>query len=259
MSSTHDPQPSTEPQESRVVLLTGASSGIGWASAKLLAARGFRLVLVARRAERLEQLVEEITQDTGQAIALPGDVTDPNAMPAAVRVAEERWGQVDVLVNNAGIMPLSPLSQGRIDDWTRMVDVNIKGPLHALAAVLPGMLERHGGHIVNVGSVAGRRPFPGGTVYSATKFAVRSLSAGIQLELSAERGIRVTDIEPGVVRTELMDHIPDDEVRKRFADTWEERAPLEPSDVAEAIRFALEAPDRVNINEILIRPTHQAT
>lgn len=214
---------------------------------------------MARRAERLEQLHKELQDSGAESIAFPADVTDAEAMEQAAAQAVSHWGAVDVLINNAGIMPVSPLAEVRLDDWRRMVDVNVMGPLNALAAVLPGMIERERGHIVNVGSLAGRRPFPGGTVYSATKFAVRSLSAGIQLELSASRGIRVTDIEPGVVRTELMDHIPNPEIRDRFTTAWEDREPLHPEDVAQAIRFALEAPGRVNVNELLIRPTHQTT
>jgi NADP-dependent 3-hydroxy acid dehydrogenase YdfG len=162
-------------------------------------------------------------------------------------------------VNNAGVMPLSPIADGRVDDWERMIDVNVKGVLYGIAAVLPGMRRRGDGHIVNVGSVAGRRPFPGGTVYAATKFAVRALSAGIQLELSAEEGIRITDVQPGVVDTELMDHIPSETIQGRFAETWQQRRALWPGDVAQAVLFAVTAPSRVNVNEILIRPTDQPT
>ena len=215
--------------------------------------------LCARREDRLTSLAAEIAEAGGEALALPCDVTDQASVLRAVVRLQEECGPVDVLINNAGIMPVSPLADCHVDDWVRMVDVNVKGPLFALAAVLPSMIERGAGHVVNVGSLAGRRPFPGGTVYSATKFAIRSLSAGIQLELSASHNIRVTDIEPGVVRTELMEHIRDPDVRERFTGAWADRAPLEASDVAEAIRFAVEAPPHVNVNELLIRPTHQAT
>ncbi|UCC26721.1 MAG: SDR family oxidoreductase, partial [Gemmatimonadales bacterium] len=178
---------------------------------------------------------------------------------ALAALALEEAGRIDILVNNAGVMPLSPLAQLRSEDWARMVDVNVKGVLHGLAAVLPTMLERRRGHIVNVGSLAGRRPFPGGTVYSATKFAVRALTWGIQLELSASHGIRVTDIQPGVVETELMDHIPDPELRRSFEDGWASRRKLQASDVAGAVLFAVTAPEHVNVNEVLIRPTDQPT
>ena len=216
-------------------------------------------MVAARREERLRELVERIEEAGGTAGFKATDVSRRNEVEALAREARERWGRIDVLVNNAGVMPLSPVPSLRVDDWERMVDVNVKGVLFGIAAVLPAMLDQGGGHIVNVGSVAGRRPFPGGTVYAATKFAVRALSAGIQLELSAERGIRVTDIQPGVVATELMDHIPSEEIRDRFGGTWDERRRLQPEDVARAVLFAVTAPEHVNVNEILIRPTDQPT
>jgi len=156
-------------------------------------------------------------------------------------------------------MPLSTLESLRLEDWEAMVDVNIKGVLFGLGAVLPYMLRQGAGHIVNVGSVAGRRPFKTGAVYSATKFAVRALSAGIHLELSAEKGIRVTDIEPGVVDTELSSHIPELDAKATFDARWEGKRMLTPGDVAHAVLFAVTSPDRVNVNEILIRPTDQPT
>ncbi len=243
----------------RVALITGASSGIGGATAALLSGHGWRVGLLARRKERLDRLAAEIGERGGESLVLPCDVTDRVAVRGAAERTLEAYGQIDALVNNAGVMPLSPLAAGLVDDWERMIDVNIKGVLFGIAAVLPHMLERRSGHVVNVGSVAGRRPFPGATVYSATKFAVRSISAGMHLELSASAGIRVTDIEPGVVRTELMDHIADDDVKRSFEERWAERQPLEAEDVAEAIRFVLEAPPHVNVNELLVRPTDQPT
>ncbi|HKK91786.1 MAG TPA: SDR family oxidoreductase [Longimicrobiales bacterium] len=245
--------------DDKVALVTGASSGIGAAVARALARAGAAVVLAARRSERLEELADEITADGGNAMVQVTDVTRRNEVEALAQRARDAHGRIDVLVNNAGVMPLSPLASGRVEDWDRMVDVNIKGVLYGLAAVLPTMLEQGGGHIVNVGSLAGRRPFPGGTVYSATKFAVRALTAGIQLELSAEHGIRVTDVQPGVVATELMDHIPDATVQDRFATTWAQRRTLQPMDIANAVLFAVTAPDHVNVNEILVRPTDQAT
>jgi NADP-dependent 3-hydroxy acid dehydrogenase YdfG len=156
-------------------------------------------------------------------------------------------------------MPLSPVAELRVEDWERMLDVNVKGVLYGIGAVLPAMLEAGRGHIVNVGSLAGRRPFPGGAVYSATKFAVRSLTWGLQLELSAAHGIRVTDVQPGVVETELMDHIPNPDIRDGFESGWEGRRKLRSQDVAAAVLFALTAPEHVNVNEILVRPTDQPT
>jgi NADP-dependent 3-hydroxy acid dehydrogenase YdfG len=245
--------------DGRVALVTGASSGIGEAVARELARAGASVLVTARREDRLRALVERIRQDGGKARAVPADVSRREEVAAAVDDALGTWGRVDILVNNAGVMPLSPVSALRVEDWERMVDVNVKGVLYGLASVLPGMLERGEGHIVNVGSVAGRRPFPGGTVYAATKFAVRALSAGIQLELSAERGIRITDVQPGVVDTELMDHIPEEEIRDRFETTWSARRALRPEDVARTVLFAVTAPPHVNVNEILVRPTDQAT
>ena len=245
--------------EGRGVVVTGASSGIGAATGRLLAAEGARVALVARREERLERLAEEIRSQGGDALVLPTDVTVREEVESMAREALDAFGRIDVLVNNAGVMPLSPLADVRVDDWEWMVRVNLLGVLYALGAVLPHMLARGEGHVVNVGSVAGRRPFPGGTVYSATKFAVRALSAGIQKELSAARGIRVTDIEPGVVDTELADHIPTDERRAAFDERWAGKRKLVSEDVARAILYAVSVPDRVNVNELLIRPTDQET
>lgn len=245
--------------DNKVALVTGASSGIGQATAEKLASRGWRVGLLARRRDRLNDLCESIAASGGDAVALVCDITDAAAVAAAAVQLRDRHDRIDALVNNAGVMPLSPLSAGRVEEWDRMIDVNVKGVLYGIAAVLPDMVQRKSGHIVNVGSVAGRRPFPGGTVYSATKFAVRAISAGMQLELSSSSGIRITDIQPGVVRTELMDHIADPAAREAFAERWGDRKPLEAEDVAETIRFVLEAPDHVNVNELLVRPTDQPT
>jgi NADP-dependent 3-hydroxy acid dehydrogenase YdfG len=246
--------------EGKVAIITGASSGIGEAIARLLAREGARVTLAARRRERIEALARTLEDEEGaRVLAHPTDVAEPGQVEAMVKATLDAFGQVDILVNNAGIMPISPLAEARVDDWSRMVDVNVKGVLFAVGAVLPGMVERGGGHVVNIGSLAGRRPFPGGTIYAATKFAVRALTAGMQLELSAAHGIRVTDVQPGVVETELMDHIPSEGIRQGFADGWRNRRKLDPEDVARAVLFALSSPDRVNVNEILIRPTDQTT
>lgn len=242
-----------------VAIVTGASSGIGRATAIALAEAGAAVAVAARRGGRLDELVARIGRDGGRALAVATDVADRDAVFALVERAAAEFGPTDILVNNAGIMPTSPLRDIHLDDWLRMVDVNVKGVLHCIAAALPAMLERRRGHIVNVGSLAGRRPFPGGTVYAATKFAVRCLSAGMQLELSAAHGIRITDIQPGVVATELMDHIPDAETRQGFIDRWKEKKPMASEDVAAAILYAVTAPAHVNINEILMRPRDQPT
>ncbi len=210
---------STQSLDGRIVLITGASSGIGAATARILAGRGATVICAARRRDRLDRLCKEIEDVGGNARAVALDVTDRDLVERAVATVSTEFGPVDILVNNAGVMPLSLMRDRRVDDWDRMIDVNVKGVLYCAAAVLPAMIERRAGHIVNVGSVAGRRPFPGGCVYSATKFAVRALSAGLRLELSPSEYIRVTDIEPGVVATELTDHIPDVSIRERFRTT----------------------------------------
>lgn len=241
----------------KVAIVTGASSGIGAATARALAREGAAVTLLARRADRLDQLRVELASIGAQALSAPADVTDRAAVEATVQSTVETFGRLDILVNNAGVMLLSNLAEGRVDDWDRMIDVNIKGVLYGVAATLPHMLDHGGGHIVNVGSVAGRRPIATGTVYAATKFALRALSAGIHLELSAQRGIRVTDIQPGAVSTELADHIQDPAARETFRARWVDRRMLTSDDIAEAILYAVTAPSRVNVNEILVRPTDQ--
>jgi NADP-dependent 3-hydroxy acid dehydrogenase YdfG len=243
----------------KVAIVTGASSGIGEATAHRLAASGARVVLAARRVERLEVLAAQIEERGGTALVVPTDVTDSHSALRLARTAGDAFGRIDILVNNAGIMPLSPIAKLQVDEWDRMIDVNVKGVLHCIAAVLPAMLDQGSGHIINVSSVAGRRPFPSGTIYSASKFAVRAISQGLRLELSPTEKIRVTDIEPGVVATELMDHITDHETADRFKTNWSGKRSLTPDDIAETILFVASQPDRVNVNEILVRPTDQPT
>ena len=229
--------------DGRTAVVTGASSGIGRATAEALAGAGAAVVVAARREERLRELVDAVEAGGGRALAVPTDVTVRAEVESLARRAVDAFGGIDVLVNNAGVMPLSRMEELRVDDWERMVDVNLKGVLYCLGAVLPVMLEAGGGHVVNVGSVAGRRPFPGGSVYAATKFAVRALSWGMQLELSAARGIRVTDVQPGVVDTELTDHIPGREARRGFDARWEGKRRLRAEDVARSVLHAVTAPD----------------
>ena len=249
----------TDSLKDKVAIITGASSGIGEATAHRLTESGARVVLAARRVERLEALAADIERREGTALVAPTDVSDERSVQRLARMALDAFGRIDILINNAGIMPLSPISKLRVEEWDRMIDVNIKGVLYCIAATLPTMLEQGSGHIINVSSVAGRRPFPSGTVYSATKFAVRAISQGLRLELSPINGIRVTDIEPGVVATELTHHITDNETANRFQQMWAEKTPLESIDIAETILFVLSRPDHVNVNEILVRPTDQPT
>ena len=243
----------------KVAVITGASSGIGRAVARALAGEGAAVVLAARRRERLETDAKDLQGRGTRALAVPTDVTSLADMQALVTTTLEAFGRVDIFVNNAGIMPLSPLTETRVEDWTRMVDVNVNGVLHGIGAVLPHMLEQGSGHIVNVGSIAGRRPFPGGTVYAATKFAVRCLSWGLHLELGAEHGIRTTDIQPGYVDTELINTLPDAAAREAWVERWADKRALQADDVARAVLYAVTAPPHVVVSEVLVRPLDQPT
>lgn len=240
----------------KVVIVTGASSGIGYATAVELGKRGAKVVCAARRIKRLDQLSDEIIKAGGKAIAVECDVTNKADVDSMVTTARETFGPIDVLINNAGIMPLSFMDACKIDEWTRTVDVNVNGVLYGVAAVLEEMIARKSGHIINVSSVAGRKVFPGGAVYCATKFAVHALSEGIRQEV-AQHGVRVTTIAPGLVTTELQNAITDERVKERFKSMPEGFTPLESEDIAKAIIYAMESPDHVNVNEILVRPTRQ--
>ena len=241
----------------KVALVTGASAGIGQATARSLAEAGAHVVATARREDRLEGLGSEINCRGGSAVSRTADVTEPGAIQQVVSETVAESGRIDILVNNAGIMRISDITENNIEDWTAMVDVNIKGVLHFLSAVMPSMIQQGSGHIVNVGSVAGRRPFPGASVYAATKFAVRALSWGLHLELGAAHGIRVTDIQPGYVSTDLLAEQP--ETLASWSEAWTGRRTLEPEDVARSIVFAVTSPDHVSVSEILVRPTDQPT
>jgi len=238
---------------STVAVVTGASSGIGAATARALAAEGASVVLAARRADRLHALADEIGAD--RALVVPTDVTQRADCEALVGATLDRFGRLDVLVNNAGVMPLSFVKNARVDEWTRMVEVNVNGVLFMTAAALPHMTERKAGHIVNVSSVAGRRVFVGGAVYCATKHAVTAFSEGLRMELGPRYGIRVTSIEPGAVATELPQAIADEEfiAASRFSAT-----PLEAETVAEAVVYAVTAPAGATVHEVLLMPIDQA-
>ncbi|MDN7246149.1 SDR family oxidoreductase [Planococcus shenhongbingii] len=237
-------------------IITGASSGIGQATAKELASRGFAVLLAARREERLVELKNEIEQAGGQAAYKVTDVTSAEDMKALGEAAIEQFGQIDVMVNNAGLMPLSYMNKLKIEEWDRMVDVNIKGVLYGIAAVLPHMEEREEGHIINISSVAGHDITPGSAVYSGTKFAVRAITEGLRQELSPAMNIRATIVSPGAVATELSDTITDQDILDGFASGSPMKF-LEAEDIARAIGYAVEQPDYVDVNEILIRPRQQ--
>lgn len=243
------------PLAGRAAVITGASSGIGQATARACAAAGARVVLAARRAERLEELKEEIDQSGGEALALPTDVTDYAQAESMVRRAERAFGGVDVLVNVAGVMLPAPIAEADPADWRRMVDVNLMGVLHVTRAVLPGMLERSKGHIVNVSSTSGRTHQPLFSVYAATKHGLGAFTNILRKEVHPNR-IRVTLFEPGPTRSELGSHV-DPAVMKGLADQFSDVEFLGAEDVARGILWTLAQPDRINVNEVLFRPTDQ--
>ena len=238
----------------KVVLITGASSGIGEASALLLAERGARLVLGARRESRLASLADRITAAGGQAIHAVADVTRRDDLAALVARALDRFGQLDALVGNAGIGPISLLEELRVDDWDAMIDVNIKGVLHGIAAALPVFRRQGFGHFVHVASTAGLTTRPTMAVYSATKTAVRALSEGLRQEAGPH--LRVTLITPGMIATPFAESITNPEIRARIGAAQEEFG-IPPAAIARAIAFAIEQPPDVDVGEIVIRPTAQ--
>lgn len=237
----------------KVVIITGGSSGLGEATARRLAKSGAKVMLAARREEKLKEIVADIEKAGGSAKYQTTDITNRAEVEALVKTTKETYGRVDVLVNNAGLMPLSPIAATKVDEWETMVDVNIKGVLYGVAAVMSIMQEQQSGHIINISSVAGHKVFPGGAVYCATKFAVKALSEGIRLE--SDGTIRSTNISPGAVATELTQHITHEETAKSI-DGLVNMA-IDADAIARAIAYAIEQPGDVDINEIIIRPTKQ--
>ena len=239
----------------KVVAITGASSGIGEATARLLAERGAIVVLGARRAERLESLVARIEDGGGTAAYAVTDVTSRADLATLVDLACKRFGKLDVLVNNAGIGPISPLDDLRVDEWDAMIDVNVKGVLYGIAAALPTFRQQGFGQFVNLASTAGLKTTPNMAVYSATKFAVRAISEGLRQEAGAS--LRVTIISPGFVQTGFAEDVTNPEVKAQLAASKEQLA-MPPAAIARAIAFAIEQPDDVDVNEIVVRPTAQS-
>ena len=236
--------------DGKVVAITGASSGIGEATARVLAAAGARVVIGARRADRLQRVVAEITAKGGSVRARGLDVTQRADIEAFARYARAEFGKLDAIVNNAGVMPLSPLDALKVDEWDRMVDVNIKGVLYGIAAALPCMMEQGRGHIINLSSIGGHSVSPTAAVYCATKFAVRAISDGLRQETNC---IRVTVISPGTTTSELADTITDATAREAMK-SWR-AITISPDAVADAIAYAISQPDDVDVSEIVIRPT----
>jgi len=241
--------------EGKVIVITGASSGLGEAAAKDLSQQGAIVVLGARRVDRINALAEEINKNGGKALALATDVVKVEQVKALVDAAIKTYGRIDVIINNAGLMPHSPLDRLKIDEWNQMIDVNIKGVLYGIAAALPYMKEQKSGQIINVSSVAGHVVRPGGVVYSATKHAVRVISEGLRQEVKPYN-IRTMIISPGAVDTELPNTISEPDVAKGIKDFYEQYA-IPASSFARAVAYAISQPEDVDINEILFRPTSQ--
>jgi NADP-dependent 3-hydroxy acid dehydrogenase YdfG len=242
--------------KSKVILITGASSGIGEATAKLLAREGAKVVLAARREERLKSIADEIRQEGGKAAFIAADVVSQEDMQKLARFALETYGRIDVLVNNAGVMPVSMLNELRVGEWDQMIDVNIKGVLYGIAAVLPVMREQKSGHIINVSSVAGHVVSPTSAVYSATKFAVRAITEGLRQEESPASGIRATIVCPGMTATELFGTVKSPAVLQMVSQMGA-GSNIAPGRIAEAIAYAVSQPEDTLVSEIIVRPTAQ--
>lgn len=239
--------------QSKVVIITGASSGLGEATAHRLAASGAKLMLAARREDRLKDLVAAIAKTGGTATYRVTDVADRTQVQALADATLQTYGRIDVLINNAGLMPLSPLDQIKVDEWEQMIDVNIKGVLYGIAAVLPTMRQQKAGHVINLSSVAGHKVFPASAVYCATKYAVRAISEGLRLESKGE--IRSTNISPGAVATELTSTISHADTASGMNHLYS--IAIDADAIARAIAYAIEQPSDVDVNEIIIRPTRQ--
>lgn len=243
--------------ESKVIVITGASSGIGEASAKLLAAKGNKVVLGARREEQLRQIVEAIKADNGEALYQVTDVTDSEDVEKLVKLAVDTFGRIDVLINSAGIMPHSPLKDKRINDWDQMIDINIKGTLYGIGAALSYMNQQKAGQIINISSVAGHYAHAGGAVYSATKWAVRAISESLREEVAQDgSNIRVTIVSPGAINTELLSSVTDPKLKKNYQQFYDSFG-ISVDRVATTIQQAIDLPADAAWNEIIIRPTKQ--
>ena len=241
----------------KVVIITGASSGIGEATAKLLASKGAKVVLGARREHQLRQLVDEIKRAGGQAVYQVMDVVNSSDHAQIVKLAKETFGGVDVIFLNAGIMPNSPLSALKTDEWSQTVDVNIKGVLNGIAAVLPTFISQESGHVITTSSVAGLKAYPGGAVYGGTKWFVRDFMEVLRME-SAQEGtnIRTATIYPAAINTQLLDRITDQDVAEKMTQLYKQYG-ISPDRVANVVVFAIDQPEDTNVNEFTIGPTTQ--
>lgn len=240
----------------KVAVVTGASSGIGYATALALAKAGAKVAAGARRVDKLESLQKEIQKSNGEILIEKVDVTIKEDCNSFIDIVLKKWNRIDILINNAGIMPLSFFKNLKINEWEQMIDVNLKGVLYCTAAAIPTMINNKSGHIINISSVAGRVVFPAGSVYCATKYAITAFSEGLRQELSQRYNIKVTCVEPGVVATELPNTITDKSL-EGFVESVKKMEALQADDIANAIVYALDSPRYVNVNEILLRPISQ--
>ncbi len=242
----------------KIVFITGASSGIGAACAKLFAGAGAKLILAARRKERLQELVKKLNLKSSEFYLLELDVRDRKAVESAISSLPSEWSAIDVLVNNAGLSRgLDKLYEGDFQDWEEMIDTNIKGLLYMTRYVVPGMVSRGAGHVINIGSIAGHQTYPGGNVYCGTKAAVKSISEGLKQDLLGSP-VRVTSVDPGLVETEFSEvrfHGDSDRAKK----VYQGMTPLTPDDVADVVFFCATRPSHVNINDVILMPTEQAS
>ncbi|OBB20212.1 SDR family oxidoreductase [Mycolicibacterium elephantis] len=259
---THTTQSTTHTLSGRVAVITGASSGIGEATAKRLAASGAKVALLARRADRLEKLAAEIGEAGGTALALPVDVTDADAVRAAAERVEAEWGPADVLFNNAGVMLPAPIDEQRFDQWQQQIDLNITGLMNAIGAFVPQLVaaaaDKGVADLINTSSIAAQNLFPHFAVYSGTKAFVTHMSRTLRAELGA-KNVRVSAVEPGIVETELQGHVTDPGAQEWLDGTRDQIDWLAPDDVAEAIEFLVSQPARVNLQQLTIMPTRQAS
>ncbi|MAU14521.1 MAG: oxidoreductase [Muricauda sp.] len=239
--------------EGKVVVITGGSSGLGEATARYLAEKGAKIVLGARRLEKLEKIATDIKKNNGAVEILKTDVTNLNDVKALVKKAIDSFGKIDVLVNNAGIMPLAPMAALKVNEWDAMIDVNIKGVLYGIAAAMPEFQKQNSGHFINISSVAGLKVSPGGAVYSGTKFAVRAISEGLRQEVGA--AIRTTILSPGLIESELQFGSSDEQTSQFVQQVYKDAIPA--ISIAKAVAYAIEQPADVDVNEIVIRPTIQ--
>ena len=240
----------------KVIIVTGASSGIGKATAIKLAKNGASVVLTSRSEEKLEEIKETIEKNNGKALVVTCDVTSKDDFSKLVEKTIQEFGTVNAIINNAGLMPLSYIEKFKTDEWETMVDVNIKGVLNGIAAVLPTLIKNKGGNIINISSTAAYNYFPGGAVYCATKSAVKMFSEGLRKEITPKYGINVTSIEPGAVNTDLLSTITDEDIKEELKQ-MKEMTSLEAEDIADAIFYTLTQPERVNVNDVHILPSEQ--